>query len=39
MPKKTKAPATQPRLGTTKPIDVQDDGDYRPIAVSLEGKP
>ena len=38
MPKNPKATATAPRPGTPMPVKVQEDGDYRPVAISLEEK-
>ena len=40
MPKRTKAPAATDslRLGTPMPIKVQEDEEFRPLAVSLLGK-
>ena len=38
MPKRTKVQATQPRPSTPMAARVQEDEDFRPLAVSLEGK-
>ena len=38
MPKKANARATQPRASTPMAASVQEDEDFRPNAVSLEGK-
>ena len=38
MAKKPKAPVTTARPNTPMPCNVQEDADYRPVAVSLEGK-
>ena len=37
MPKKTKTP-TETRPSTPMPVRVQEDQEFRPVAVSLEGK-
>jgi len=37
MPKKTKTP-TEARPGIPMPARVQEDDDFQPVAVSLEGK-
>jgi len=37
MPKKAKVQATQPRPGTPMAVRVQEDEDFRPLAVSVEG--
>ncbi len=38
MPKKTNVNATQRRPSTPMAARVQEDGEFRPLAVSLEGK-
>ena len=38
MPKRTKVQATQPRPSAPIAARVQEDQDFRPLAVSLEGK-
>ena len=38
MPKKAKVQATEPRPGTPMAARVQEDEDFRPMTVSLEGK-
>ena len=38
MPKKTRVLATQRRPGTPMSVRVQEDEDFRPLSVSLEGK-
>ena len=38
MPKRSKIQATQPRPSTPMAARVQEDEDFRPTAISLEGK-
>ena len=38
MPKKAKVQATEPRPSTPMSAKVQEDEDFLPLAVSLEGK-
>ena len=38
MPKKAKVQATEPRPSTLIAVRVQEDGEFRPLTVSLEGK-
>ena len=38
MPKKSQVQATEPRPGTPIAARVQEDGEFRPLTVSLEGR-